>query len=163
MKMKTPEEIKKGLAHCAANDCNDCPYQYQPDCMMGNNVLEADALAYIQQLEAAHRTEYCEDADYDCIELGKARKWIKALKAKVAEMETEIELILKRYEVLSWIGVEDALPQTGRICAVYGRGRDNRPRYDLAIMDKARTWEFGASAFEITHWMALPQPPKEEK
>lgn len=51
--MKTPEEIKNGLAHCAADDCDDCPYQ--PDCMVGTDTLEADALAYINDLETAHR------------------------------------------------------------------------------------------------------------
>lgn len=48
--MKTPEEIKQGLAHCAADDCDYCPYE--PDCMVGTDALEADALDYIRQLEA---------------------------------------------------------------------------------------------------------------
>lgn len=79
-------------------------------------------------------------------------------------LTADISDYLEQLATPKWISVEDALPQAGRICAVYGRGRDNRPRYDLAIMDKARTWEFGAmSAFEITHWMALPQLPSEEE
>ena len=85
--MKTPEEIKTGLEYCSQNDpypCNGCPYER--DELLENAWrcnLNADALAYIQQLEAAHRTEYCEEADYDCIELGKARK-------RIAELENQL-------------------------------------------------------------------------
>ena len=46
--MKTPEEIKKGLEICIADEsCRDCPYN-NGNCDMQ---LERDALAYIQQLE----------------------------------------------------------------------------------------------------------------
>ena len=50
---KTPDEIKKGLEICNSSmDCNDCPYLSNrfciPSCKCSRN---ADALAYIQQLE----------------------------------------------------------------------------------------------------------------
>lgn len=41
---KTPEEIKKGLEKCPNADCSLCLSSFHCD-------LEADALAYIQQLE----------------------------------------------------------------------------------------------------------------
>ena len=49
--MKTPDEIKKGLAICVTPFfCNeDCPYY--DDCDDGKYSFAADALAYIQQLE----------------------------------------------------------------------------------------------------------------
>lgn len=49
--MKTPDEIKKGLACCSAKDkCGaDCPYG--DNCDLGGMELERDALDYIQQLE----------------------------------------------------------------------------------------------------------------
>lgn len=53
--MKTPEEIKKGLAHCSgdAETCDGCPYRkegdYEDSCVDSSH---ADALAYITQLEA---------------------------------------------------------------------------------------------------------------
>lgn len=47
--MRTPEEIKKGLEICIADEnCRDCPYK-NGYCDMQ---LERDALSYIQQLEA---------------------------------------------------------------------------------------------------------------
>lgn len=47
--MKTPEEIKRGLAHCANDNCDGCPYV--GDCMTGTETLEVDALEYICNLE----------------------------------------------------------------------------------------------------------------
>lgn len=52
--MITPEEIKKGLELCAADDCyeekhNGCPYDDDELCIRH---LCGDALAYINQLES---------------------------------------------------------------------------------------------------------------
>ena len=52
--MKTPDEIKKGLECCNTyNDCQSCPYGDKVEkgwgCCVQRN---ADALAYIRQLEA---------------------------------------------------------------------------------------------------------------
>ena len=51
---KTHEEIKKGLECCIGESgyhlCHECPYSSSGSYCMGSN--EADALAYIQQLEA---------------------------------------------------------------------------------------------------------------
>ena len=52
--MKTPDEIKKGLEACSADECHGyhvgCPYyNFSARCMQD---MAADALAYIQQLEA---------------------------------------------------------------------------------------------------------------
>lgn len=52
--MKMPEEVKKSLECCSPEDgldpfCNDCPYKKEKWCADTRN---ADALAYIQQLEA---------------------------------------------------------------------------------------------------------------
>ena len=50
---RTPDEIKKGLETCSADECHgqhtDCPYH--PDLMCIRNIC-ADALALIQQLQA---------------------------------------------------------------------------------------------------------------
>lgn len=47
--MKTPDEIKKGLEICSSRwDCVKCPY---PEGECYSDLVEKDALAYIQQLE----------------------------------------------------------------------------------------------------------------
>ena len=53
--MKTPEEIKRGLEHCNGSSakCGDgCPYCVTPDDDPCWATMEADALAYIRELEA---------------------------------------------------------------------------------------------------------------
>lgn len=59
-KMKTPDEIKKGLYACGVDECHgqhtDCPYNdgHSEPCIM--NVC-GDALAYIEQLESRVKTD----------------------------------------------------------------------------------------------------------
>ena len=51
--MKTPEEVKKGLEACSADECHGqhqiCPYKDDKFCMMH---ICGDALAYIKKLES---------------------------------------------------------------------------------------------------------------
>ena len=50
--MKKPDEIKKALEICTGcGGCKNCPY---PDDECFGDTVMRDALAYIQQLEAAH-------------------------------------------------------------------------------------------------------------
>lgn len=48
--MKTPEEIKKALECCAADElCEECPYHPEVNSCIG--MIARDALSYIRQLE----------------------------------------------------------------------------------------------------------------
>lgn len=55
--MKTPEEIKKGLAACTRKGneklekCEECPYYVEGQFMCAMLDMMKDALAYIEQLE----------------------------------------------------------------------------------------------------------------
>lgn len=79
--MKSPEEVKKGLECCKSNPtCSLCPYYEDDDCQM----MEADALAYIQQLEQerdtllADLTVACADVPNPCLVCGHYRTdWAK--------------------------------------------------------------------------------------
>ena len=66
--MKTPDDIKKGLACCAESiyQCaDDCPYREGCRSGVGWMAMNKDALAYIKQLEAERDAliydieEYC--------------------------------------------------------------------------------------------------------
>lgn len=159
--------------------------------------MAADALTYINDLEAAHRTEYYENADYDCITLRKTRKRVETLEAKVAELETENELTLKRLSHLlesdfirsfdqhnrkthtykrdiaeadkiacapKWISVTTQMPRDGqRVLTVDDNGKSEVLYYD-------KRWPYifcdcGGlyKVCNITHWMPLPEAPKEGK
>lgn len=53
--MKTPEEVKSGLASCAGiaeGDCKKCNYREECSLSDGFSVLAYDALEYIKKLEA---------------------------------------------------------------------------------------------------------------
>lgn len=57
--MKTPEEIKQGLASCAGineGNCKKCNYREECTLADGFSVLAYDALEYIKELEAKLKT-----------------------------------------------------------------------------------------------------------
>lgn len=90
--MKTPDEIKRGLDAIAETDSDRrCEkVAAMTSCYRCFEDVAADALRYINELETAHRTEYCEEADYDCVMLGSTRKRIAALEAELLATRTEL-------------------------------------------------------------------------
>lgn len=165
--MKTPDEIKNGLEHCAQSEpCVDCVYDRRdfPICVRR---MEGDALAYIQQLEAAHRTEYCDDADYDCKRLGDARKRIQQLEHHIGELTEKVAQL--EAAQLKWISVEERLPDDHgnfltKIHCFIGDW------IEVDTFDHAgKVWwhDTGnrtvcATEF-VTHWMPLPSMPEPQK
>lgn len=60
--MKTPDEIRKGLKYCSRGDCErGCPYWDNDGIGCANNLC-ADALAYMQQMDA-QRDEFLKKVD----------------------------------------------------------------------------------------------------
>ena len=60
--MRTPDEIKKGLECCGIeHKCEICPYK-EAGCL--DLELEADALAYIEQLECKAKPITCGECEY---------------------------------------------------------------------------------------------------
>lgn len=116
--MRTPDEIKKGLECCSAEECtwdNGCPYMgLFSEC---NEGLKHDALAYIQQLEA---------------------------------------------KVPRWISVEERLPEAHKNVLVYMTNPIGWWKVEIDWMDE-QGWVCSADTewHTITHWMPLPEVPKE--
>lgn len=73
---RTPDDVKKGLHYCMSGiDCpSDCPYH--TDCIVHNDayIVEREALAYIQQLEAT---------------VSKTEKVIAELSGKIGQLQAE--------------------------------------------------------------------------
>ena len=152
---RAPEDIKKGLKYLKARTIKekieaaqgDMYYEYAED-------VADDALAYIEQLETVLRTEYCEEADYDCIKLGKARKRIQQLEAQAPK----------------WISVDDRLPEDNVDVVVYAYNPSESTiaitsythnMYGYNIESWRTPWQYFFCDRKITHWMPLPEPPKE--
>lgn len=114
--MKKPEEIKKALESCGADECHgehtSCPYVDDKLCIM--NICR-DALAYITQLEAC---------------------------------------------VPKWISVKDRLPEDGRYLVVTQKA-DGYADVNTAAYNDMGWWTL-SNFGDITHWMPIPEMPKEE-
>jgi hypothetical protein len=92
MQMKTPDEIKKGLAICCGYEisCRECPYDCSPNSCDGSP--EEDAIEYINQLE--DRNEKLENALRNLANSSSnahdaANKVIEHLKSRLAQVERE--------------------------------------------------------------------------
>ena len=68
-------------------------------------------------------------------------------------------------EKIRWIPVTERLPKEGDIVLVYGDLYPNKHDGGVIAVSKRMDWNywqgFGRER-DITHWMPLPEPPKEE-
>lgn len=139
--MKTPDEIKKGMGCCARLKfpnayCDNCPYlvkaaEHLWECKSPE--ILTDALAYIQQLE------------------------------------DQIRDLTKM--VPKWISVEERLPEDNANVLVYAIGNNEHSviamtsythnMYGFNIEGWRAPWQYFFYEYKITHWMQLPEPPKE--
>lgn len=134
----TPEEIKDGLEACGADECHgqhkSCPYKDDAFCMMH---ICSDALAYITQLEQ----------HFDGV--GKMlSKWI-SVKDRLPNPSTYV-LALTAHGALS-VG-------QNVIVADYIHPKDE----ERGVFVIAYTNYDDKDIVPVTHWMQLPEPPKEE-
>lgn len=134
--MKTPEEIKKGLECCSVVACGSCPYEYYCNLENGYVKISNDALAYIQQLE----------------------NHIGELTEKVSQFEAAHP---------KWVSVEERLPDD-RGDFITKIHCDNGDWIEVNTFDyMEKEWWHDAidhtveATKFVTHWMPIPEPPKE--
>ena len=160
--MKTPEEIKKWLECCISirngecekyAACRQCPF-------FTKNVSDSDALAYIKQLEAMAKPIEQIRWERDI-----AIEQLKEIGVGFGEM---VEAQVPR-----WISVKDRLPEHDAKCLVCGpKGGMKVARAFLPAVAAAEHWQgdpdtiwwtvVGLGRYVVaTHWMPLPEPPKE--
>lgn len=139
---KTTEEIKnfetkKELAYIAL-----AKVSYE-----GCHKIAAKALAYIQQLESndSQVQKALQDNGFGSLE--------ELLQAYIQ---------VKREAGHVWISVEDELPECNTDILVFAREGKNW-WHRVAYLDTAGRWarNGGGTVRGVTHWMPLPEPPKE--
>lgn len=84
----TPDEIKKGLECCRKSDsraCTRCAYHNMPMSNFCQHMLEEDALALIQQLEAT---------------VSEKEKVVAELSGIIGQLEAERNQLLEKIEML---------------------------------------------------------------
>lgn len=157
--MRTPEEIKKGLECCAKDapyPCNGCPYErtFEEE---WSCKLHSDTLAYTQQLEAMAKPNEQIRWERDT-----AIEQLKELGVGFGEM---VEV-----QVQKWISVDERLPEVSDVVLVVANGK---PRENITLDNALLIASFwgeegwiadgfeGWDALKVTHWMPLPEPPKE--
>ena len=151
--MKTAEEIKKGLVEVIeeaswvveGGDAHDLI-----DVVDKAHASMADALAYIQQLERENKDLLEERELNDC------------LRDKVQQLEAQTP---------KWISVEERLPEDNVNVLVYAIGNNENSviamtgythnMYGYNIEGWRSPWQYFFYEYRITHWMPLPEGPKE--
>ena len=141
--MRSPDEIKMGLECCGqinGNDCGiKCPYVSQLNCIENK---DEDALARILQLE--------EDKV-------RSEATITQLSCTIKHLRDE------QSRVPRWISVEERLPDVD-VDVVLIIPRIEGPCIRVGWLRKTGRWWAagqGLVPYEVTHWMPLPELPKE--
>lgn len=176
--MKTPDEIKKGLECALCDEPDECSENCP--CWSAYSVAEMrrdmhinDALAYIEQLEAK------------ISELLRGRADLTATNMQLRDALFKNELFKRRLEeersvfeaqVPRWISVEEKKPprHMGEYLCWCALDDDTEHKWDWAmvlrwhaiegngIVDRPHFTDEGVNGMYVTHWMPLPEPPKED-
>ena len=97
-----------------------------------------------------------------------AIEWLEAIRKKYIHGGDE-GFDMKRNEALdlaisalsrdSWISVEERLPERSENVLTAAKG--DRVRENFLISAERDEWSY--DSYSVTHWMPLPEPPKEDK
>lgn len=140
---KTPDEMKRGLEHCSTKKpCANCPMWEECKEAASLKPLWGNALAYIRQLES------------------QVPKWI-SVEERLPGTEDPVLILVKETEHYG-LHKEKSKVYYCQYLAYW----DDDEWYTSwcngcrKISDTAK--EPNEDEYEVTHWMPLPKPPKEE-
>ena len=167
----TREEIVKALRcfasedNCPFDECNEkCPYWMEIDKYDIDNP-NAEISDVHQLCRAAADLLEQDVPPTDMVP--------KDFHDRCMEMEIGRRMLLEQ-NAPKWISVKERMPESGEKVIVFAIGKYDGFIGDTVyamsmILDRpsgkswAVPWQYFDVDYEITHWMLLPEPPKEEK
>ena len=142
------KDIANQLRKWANGDtCEDCPAKDDLAFCAADAIREL--LSKVEELEARNKRleEARENANAACA------KWEGLYRAELEKKS-------------AWVSVRDRLPEKGEYVLVYANTKyinSKKVCIDrLEDGEKTAVWMYTHGWFEVTHWMPLPEPPKEE-
>ena len=70
---------------------------------------------------------------------------------------------IEALEAAGWVSVKDKLPEHGKRYLIYATSGDNKTSYITIAAFSGHFYLSGRRAYwKVTHWMPLPELPKEE-
>ena len=146
------ENLIETLRFCAKNgDCHDCPYEKPCAGTMGDG-LYCEAADAIEELQKC-LDGVCADNDALC-------EKIEELQALVRIYSGAVDETVKMLPI--WISVTDRLPEEDGLYLVCGKWGSGKKMTDTCEYKSHDGYFSAAWNFDVTHWMPLPEPPKEE-
>ena len=154
--MKTPEEIKKGLECCtfANAPCKSCPFRTGTGAQCIPHMSEC-ALAYIQQLELMAKPNEQVRWERD-VAIDQLRRLGVGFGEKVEA------------QIPKWISVKECLPDNhGDFLTKIHCEKGDWIEVDTFDHTKKEWWHDTGNRTEeatefVTHWMPIPELPKDE-
>lgn len=87
-----------------------------------------------------------------------AVKAIEELNADCENALNSVKNLINEADKRRWISVEERLP--AKYDSVITADKHGNVRFNYLISEKYGTWSTG---YHISHWMPLPEPPKEDE
>lgn len=169
--MTDKEKVLHGLDSCGFHDgipniCDvtECPYRDSKKTYCVHELAHDAGMLISELLKAQKAKEQC--LKTKCI-----------ICPHCDNCDVDENGLLKAQEAQGWVSVKDRLPEVDNPVIVYACGK-NDPIYKIVIASITNKnafntrletepywrepWQFFDTMYEITHWMPLPEPPKED-
>ena len=85
------------------------------------------------------------------------------VRCRACQIDDAVTYIDEAPTVGEWISVEDKLPEVGKVVLAFGTRSATTGMFQGINKRNNLWWWKGHTIKHVSHWMPLPEPPKEEK
>ena len=186
--MRSDKEIKEGLRRCERGDCDDCPYRTVGDCgemLLGDALALIERLEEMRPIckigDKVYSVEDCDGEHFieelSVTEVGTRYIFCSACVPAGDDIDNEIpidrigrdlfltreaagkEILRRSASMISWVSVEDALPEDDDEYMVWIVGAD-KPTvlyFDTTEKEFFEDTEDGYICYSVTKWAEMPR------